>query len=72
LGIVKAFLSELAVLLSRKIGLDSKNIQTARISGKLHDTGKIRVPESILLKKVFTPGRERDNEEPSCKAAGDT
>jgi HD-GYP domain-containing protein (c-di-GMP phosphodiesterase class II) len=57
LGIVKAFLSELAVLLSRKIDLDSKNIQTARISGNLHATGKIWVPESILLIMVFTPGR---------------
>jgi len=56
LGIVKAFLSELAVLLSRRTGLDTKNVQTARIAGKLHDTGKIGVPESIQLKSdLFTP-----------------
>ncbi len=48
--------SELAVLLSRKIGLDKKNVQTAGIAGKLHDIGKIGVPESILLKKgILTP-----------------
>ncbi len=42
--------SDFAVLLSKKIGLDDKNVQTARIAGKLHDIGKIGVPESILLK----------------------
>ncbi|MCK5035575.1 MAG: HD domain-containing protein [Candidatus Sabulitectum sp.] len=43
--------AEYAVLLSRKIGLDEKNVQTARIAGKLHDIGKIGVPENILLKE---------------------
>jgi len=43
--------AEYAVLFSRKIGLDEKNIQIARIAGKLHDIGKIGVPENILLKK---------------------
>lgn len=42
--------SEFAVLLSREIGLDEKNIQAAKIAGKLHDIGKIGVPEEILLK----------------------
>ncbi len=52
--------ADLAVLLSRKIGLDEKNIQTARIAGKLHDIGKIGVPENILLKKELLTGTEYD------------
>lgn len=47
-----------AVLLARKIGLDEKNVQTARIAGKLHDIGKIGVPESILLKKELLTDSE--------------
>ena len=49
-----------AVLLSRRIGLDDKNVQTARIAGKLHDIGKIGVPESILLKKELLTTGEYD------------
>ncbi len=49
-----------AVLLSRKIGLDDKNVQTARIAGKLHDIGKIGVPERILLKKELLTVGEYD------------
>lgn len=52
--------AEFAVLLSRKIGLDEKNVQTARIAGKLHDIGKIGVPEFILLKKGILTESEFD------------
>jgi putative nucleotidyltransferase with HDIG domain len=46
-----------AVLLSQKLGLDGKNVQTARIAGELHDIGKIGVPEKILLKEgLLTQG----------------
>lgn len=47
-----------AVLLSGKIGLDGKNLRTARIAGELHDIGKIGVPEKILLKEELLTGRE--------------
>ena len=52
--------SEFAVLLSREIGLDEKNIQTAKIAGKLHDIGKIGVPEKILLKDEKLSDSEYD------------
>lgn len=52
--------ADFAVLLSRRIGLDEKNIQTARIAGKLHDIGKIGVPESILMKKELLTASEFD------------
>jgi putative two-component system response regulator len=44
--------AEFAVLLSKKIGLDDKNVQAAKIAGQLHDIGKIGVPENILLKEI--------------------
>jgi len=50
--------ADLAVLLAGKLGLDGKNIQTARIAGELHDIGKIGVPERILLKKGGLTGGE--------------
>jgi len=43
--------AEFAVLLSRRLGLDAKNVQMARIAGQLHDIGKIGVPEKILMKE---------------------
>ncbi|PIE53240.1 hypothetical protein CSA37_02540 [Candidatus Fermentibacteria bacterium] len=43
--------SWLAVLLSKKLGLDEKFIRSAGIAGQLHDIGKIGVPERILLKR---------------------
>lgn len=50
--------ADFAVLLSTKIGLDHKNVQNARIAGKLHDIGKIGVPENILLKKEMLTDSE--------------
>lgn len=52
--------ADFAVLLSRKIGLDEKNVQTAKIAGKLHDIGKIGVPEDILLKRELLTEGEYD------------
>ncbi len=52
--------ADFAVLLSRKIGLDDKNVQTAGIAGKLHDIGKIGVPEDILLKRELLTEGEFD------------
>jgi putative two-component system response regulator len=45
--------SELAVALSKKIGLSEKRIQEVKVGGIIHDLGKIGVPKDILNK----PGR---------------
>ncbi len=44
---------ELAVLLARRMGLESDELEVVRFAGLLHDIGKIGVPEQILNK----PGR---------------
>lgn len=52
--------SILAVALGRKMGLDEKVLERLRIAAKLHDIGKIGVPESILLKKGKLSDEERE------------
>ncbi len=42
--------SELSVRLARLVGLNSTECETVRISGLVHDIGKIGVPERVLLK----------------------
>ncbi len=42
--------SELSLALARRIGLDPAQLETIRISGLVHDIGKIGVPERVLLK----------------------
>lgn len=48
--------SHLAELLARAVGLSERDIEWARISGLVHDVGKIGVPEAVLTK----PGRLTD------------
>lgn len=43
--------SEFAVLIGTKMGLDEKTIHTLKIGGLFHDIGKIGIPDSILLKE---------------------
>ncbi len=43
--------SEFAVLIGKKMGLEEKDLKTLRIGGLFHDIGKIGIPDSILLKK---------------------
>ena len=43
--------SELAVLIGTKMGLDEKTIHILKIGGLFHDIGKIGIPDSILLKE---------------------
>ena len=50
--------TELACTIAREMGLSSKQIQTIRIAGLLHDLGKIFIPTEILSK----PGRLTDIE----------
>lgn len=50
--------TQLACAIAREMGLSSKQIQTIRIAGLLHDLGKIFIPTEILSK----PGRLTDIE----------
>ena len=43
--------SEFAVLIGKKMGLDEKTLHTLKIGGLFHDIGKIGIPDSILLKE---------------------
>ena len=47
-----------AVFLARRLGLDDEMIATTRLSGLLHDIGKIGIPDSLLRK----PGKLTANE----------
>lgn len=50
--------SEYAVKLAEKLGLESERIEKLRMAGLIHDIGKIGVPEVILNK----PGKLTENE----------
>lgn len=43
--------SELSVLIGKKMGLDENTLHTLKIGGLFHDIGKIGIPDSILLKE---------------------
>jgi PAS domain S-box-containing protein/putative nucleotidyltransferase with HDIG domain len=45
--------SELAVAMARRLGLDEDRVEARRVGGLLHDVGKITIPAEILSK----PGR---------------
>ena len=42
--------SEISVLIGKKLGLSEQDLNTLRIGGLFHDIGKIGVPDSILQK----------------------
>ena len=44
--------SEFAVLIGTKMGIDEKTIHILKIGGLFHDIGKIGIPDSILLKEA--------------------
>ncbi len=47
---------EYSALIAQKLGLDHENVELLRQAARLHDIGKIGIPDSILLKpNVFTP-----------------
>lgn len=43
--------SELSVLIGKKVNLSEEDLRTMQIGGLFHDIGKIGVPDSILLKE---------------------
>jgi len=52
--------SMLSVALARRMGLDDQSIERLRIAARLHDVGKIGIPEKILLKKHNLTKKEMD------------
>ena len=43
--------SEISVLIGKKLGLSNNDLRTLQVGGLFHDIGKIGVPDSILLKE---------------------
>lgn len=43
--------ADTCVLIARKLGLDAQDIQTLRDAARLHDLGKIGIPDEVLQKK---------------------
>ncbi len=56
--------SQLSVILARRLQVDEDTIQLIRTGGLLHDIGKVGVPDAVLLK----PGRYTDKEYAIMKA----
>lgn len=52
--------SEYSVLIGRKLGLPSKDLETLKIGGLFHDIGKIGISDSILLKNGKLTNKEYD------------
>jgi diguanylate cyclase (GGDEF)-like protein len=50
--------SEMAVATGRELGLDEAELETLQIAGRLHDIGKVAIPDAILHK----PGPLDDDE----------
>lgn len=52
--------SEYSVLIGKKLGLPSKDLETLKIGGLFHDIGKIGISDSILLKNGKLTNKEYD------------
>lgn len=50
--------AEYAGAIARELGLDAEQVEVAVTAGRIHDVGKITVPDAVLLK----PGRLSQNE----------
>jgi HD-GYP domain-containing protein (c-di-GMP phosphodiesterase class II) len=51
---------EYAAAVSERLGLPRDEIELIRLAGKLHDLGKLAVPEEILRKRGTLTARERE------------
>lgn len=51
--------SRLAVVIGEKLGLDTKDIETLKLSGLLMNVGKMIVPEMVLTKQGALDGEEK-------------
>jgi diguanylate cyclase (GGDEF)-like protein/putative nucleotidyltransferase with HDIG domain len=49
-----------AVFLAKRLGLDTETVATVRISGLLHDIGKIGIPDTLLRKPSKLTAQEFD------------
>ncbi len=49
-----------AVFLARRLGLDEQTVATVRLSGLLHDVGKIGIPDTLLRKPGKLTAQEFD------------
>jgi diguanylate cyclase (GGDEF)-like protein/putative nucleotidyltransferase with HDIG domain len=49
-----------AVFLARRLGLDDETVATVRLSGLLHDIGKIGIPDTLLRKPSKLTAQEFD------------
>jgi diguanylate cyclase (GGDEF)-like protein len=49
-----------AVFLAKRLGLDEETLATVRVSGLLHDVGKIGIPDSLLRKPSKLTAEEFD------------
>src|SRR5437773_2778987 len=49
-----------AVFLAKRLGLDKETLATVRVSGLLHDVGKIGIPDSLLRKPSKLTAQEFD------------
>ena len=50
--------SKYAVILAKELNLSNSKIEIIKIGAKLHDIGKIGIPDSILMKKTFLSKQE--------------
>jgi putative nucleotidyltransferase with HDIG domain len=51
--------SELAVRIARRLGIDEADIELTRLAASLHDLGKLAIPEEILRKPSALDDAER-------------
>jgi diguanylate cyclase (GGDEF)-like protein len=58
---------ELAARVARRVGLDAATIELTRLAGRLHDLGKLAIPEDILRKRGPLSESERHLLERHCQ-----
>ncbi len=64
--------AELAERLAIAAGCDAETVSRAKLTGQLHDIGKMKVAASILAKPLPLTAKERDEARAYVKASADT